>query len=101
MIVHRAWHWWAGALLLVIVCVLGVAIGTVRLSVQQVYAALTGHASSSVHAIVVTLRLPRVVLAALVGLALGASGTTLQATLRKPLAIYQLLQTFATLDKAA
>lgn len=91
MIVHRAWHWWAGALLLLLVCILGIAIGSVQLSMQQVASAFTDHASPAMHAIVVTLRLPRVVLAALVGLALGASGTTLQATLRNPLAEPYLL----------
>ena len=91
MIVHRAWHWWAGALLLIVVCLLAIAVGTVPLSLRQVVAALTDAASPAVHAIVVTLRLPRVVLAALVGLALGASGATLQATLRNPLAEPYLL----------
>ena len=91
MIVHRAWHWWIGALLFVAACILGVALGTVPISAAQVLAALTNHASPAVHSIVVTLRLPRVVLAALVGVALGASGTTLQATLRNPLAEPYLL----------
>ncbi|HXF25326.1 MAG TPA: iron chelate uptake ABC transporter family permease subunit, partial [Gemmatimonadaceae bacterium] len=91
MIVHRAWHWWIGTLLFGSVCVLGVALGTVPLSPMQVLAALTSHAPAAVHSIVVTLRLPRVVLAALVGVALGTSGTTLQATLRNPLAEPYLL----------
>ena len=91
MIVHRAWHWWAGILALVAVCVLGVALGTVQLSLAQVVGALTNSATASVHSIVVTLRLPRVVLAALVGVALGTSGATLQATLRNPLAEPYLL----------
>ncbi len=89
--VHRAWHWWAGTLVLVAVCVLGVALGTVQLSLAQVAGALATHASPTVHAIVVTLRLPRVALAALVGMALGTSGATLQSTLRNPLAEPYLL----------
>jgi iron complex transport system permease protein len=88
---HRAWHWWAGMLLLAAVCILGVALGTVRLSLAQVVGALGQHASVPVRAIVVTLRLPRVALAALVGIALGTSGATLQATLRNPLAEPYLL----------
>ena len=91
MITHRTWHWWAGSLLLAAVCVLGVALGTVHLSLVQVAAALANHASPAVHAIVITLRLPRVALAALVGIALGTSGATLQATLRNPLAEPYLL----------
>ncbi|MEO6865172.1 MAG: iron ABC transporter permease [Gemmatimonadaceae bacterium] len=89
--VHRTWHWWAGVLVLVAVCVLAVALGTVQLSLAQVAGALANHASPTVHAIVVTLRLPRVALAALVGVALGASGATLQSTLRNPLAEPYLL----------
>ena len=91
MITHRAWHWWAGAALLAAVCILGVALGTVSLSLWQVAGALSDHASASAHAIVITLRLPRVALAALVGMALGTSGATLQATLRNPLAEPYLL----------
>ena len=72
-------------------CVLGVALGTVHLSLAQVFSALTNSATASVYSIVVTLRLPRVVLAALVGIALGTSGATLQATLRNPLAEPYLL----------
>jgi iron complex transport system permease protein len=91
VIVHRAWHWWAGALLLFGVCVLGIALGTVQLSLPQIAGSLDRGASPAVHAIVVTLRLPRVILAALVGVALGTSGATLQATLRNPLAEPYLL----------
>ena len=91
MIVHRVWHWGAGTLALIAVCVLGVALGTVQLSLAQVAGALANHASPTVHAIVITLRLPRVALAALVGMALGTSGATLQSTLRNPLAEPYLL----------
>jgi iron complex transport system permease protein len=73
------------------VCALGIALGTVQLSVGEVVSALANHASPSIHSIVITLRLPRVALAALVGIALGTSGATLQATLRNPLAEPYLL----------
>ncbi|MFI5239480.1 MAG: iron chelate uptake ABC transporter family permease subunit, partial [Gemmatimonadales bacterium] len=91
MIAHRSWHWWGGIAALAAACILGVSLGTVQLSLAQVASALTDSATPSVHAIVVTLRLPRVVLAALVGVALGTSGATLQATLRNPLAEPYLL----------
>ena len=91
MITHRRWHWWAGVLLLAAVCLLGVALGTVRLSLAEVAAVILNRASPAAHAIVITLRLPRVALAALIGMALGASGATLQATLRNPLAEPYLL----------
>jgi iron complex transport system permease protein len=78
-------------MLLVAVSLLAVAFGTVRLSLAQLTSALGSSATPAEHAIVVTLRLPRVALAALVGMALGTSGTTLQATLRNPLAEPYLL----------
>lgn len=91
MIRHRSWHWLAGTGMLAIVCVLGVAFGTTHLSVHDLLAAFTQGNSSPAHAIVFTLRLPRVALAVLVGIALGTSGATLQSTLRNPLAEPYLL----------
>jgi iron complex transport system permease protein len=91
VITHRTWHWWAGTGVLIAVCVLGIALGTVQLSLTQIVGALVSDDSAAAHAIVVTLRLPRVILAALVGVALGTSGATLQATLRNPLAEPYLL----------
>ena len=65
----------------------GLAIGGVHLSMHEVWAGLAGgdpHAEASI--IVRQIRLPRVILAALVGAALAVSGTVLQALLRNPLA---------------
>jgi iron complex transport system permease protein len=61
------------------------AIGTRTVSVEEVLAALTGD-SSSIGAAAVTARIPRTVLALLVGAALALSGATLQAVTRNPLA---------------
>src|SRR5690606_12423942 len=61
------------------------AIGTRTVSVEEVLAALTG-ATSSIGAAAVTARIPRTVLALLVGAALALSGATLQAVTRNPLA---------------
>ncbi|MDQ2891415.1 MAG: iron ABC transporter permease [Gemmatimonadota bacterium] len=88
---HRTWHWWAGALALAGACILAVAVGSVALSLNDVIGAVLGSAAPAARAIVLTLRLPRVVLAALVGVALGTSGATLQSTLRNPLAEPYLL----------
>jgi iron complex transport system permease protein len=63
----------------------GLAVGASGLSPGEVVAALfrdTGRA----HSIVWALRLPRVLMAALVGLGLGMAGTVFQAILRNPLA---------------
>ena len=66
---------------------LSLAIGGVHLSPSQVWSVLGGqHADRQALVIVRDLRLPRIVLAALVGAALAVSGTALQALLRNPLA---------------
>ena len=72
---------------LAIVVGVGLAIGGVHLSMHEVWTGLAGgdpHAEASI--IVRQIRLPRVILAALVGAALAVSGTVLQALLRNPLA---------------
>lgn len=64
----------------------GIAVGAVTLPLGDVFAALAHpHAAGDAAAIVWTLRLPRVLIAALVGAALGASGSLLQGMLRNGL----------------
>ncbi|MGI8547020.1 MAG: FecCD family ABC transporter permease [Gemmatimonadaceae bacterium] len=91
MIAHRSWHWTAAGLLLCTLAVVGVLFGTVPLRLGDVASAFGGSATASTREIVLTLRAPRVLLAALVGIALGASGAALQATLRNALAEPYLL----------
>jgi iron complex transport system permease protein len=75
------------SLVLIVVAVVALALGSVHLPVGEVWAALAGRAPHSEAGIIVReIRLPRVLLAALVGAALAASGTALQALLRNPLA---------------
>jgi iron complex transport system permease protein len=69
----------------------GLAFGAVSLPLRTVVDALLGQGEEGTIAIVRTLRLPRVVLAALVGAGLAMSGGTLQGTLRNPLAEPYLL----------
>lgn len=88
---HRAWHWGAAAVGLAFVALVAVALGAVRVPLHDLFALMRGGAPASTREIVLTLRAPRVVLAALVGAALGASGATMQATLRNPLAEPYLL----------
>lgn len=72
---------------LVLVASAALVFGGVHLSLGEVWAGLAGAAPRSEAAIIVReIRLPRVLLAALVGAALAASGTVLQALLRNPLA---------------
>lgn len=66
--------------------VVGVGLGAVVIPVERVLAALAGRGDPTDSAIVLSLRLPRVLGAALVGAALACAGTLLQGMLRNPLA---------------
>lgn len=79
------------ALLLAAAIVAGVALGTIPLAPGDVLRALAGQGDPVTVSVVRQLRLPRVMLAALVGAGLAMSGTALQATLRNPLAEPYLL----------
>lgn len=59
--------------------------GAVSLDFQQVFAALTGSAPRNITLVVTEWRLPRVMMAILVGAALGVSGAIFQSLLRNPL----------------
>ncbi len=65
---------------------LAVRLGAVDLSMREIADAVRGEGDPATVAIVQRLRLPRSILAALVGGALAASGATFQALLRNPLA---------------
>lgn len=66
--------------------VLGVRVGAVPLTTREVLDGVRGVGDPTVVSIVQRLRLPRTVLAALVGGSLAASGAAFQALLRNPLA---------------
>jgi iron complex transport system permease protein len=91
LIAHRGWHWFAVATVFALVCVAAIANGAVSIPVADVVRAIAGNGDSSVIAIVRSLRLPRVALAALIGAGLGMSGGALQGTLRNGLAEPYLL----------
>jgi iron complex transport system permease protein len=86
-----AWRWVALVLVLVAVSMLGVAIGTIRLPISSIWHGLRGVGDADAVMVVRNLRLPRVVLAALVGTGLGLSGAALQGAMRNPLAEPYLL----------
>lgn len=73
-------------LLLLLAAGLSVAIGPVVLAPSRFLAALLGHGDRVAHAIVIDLRLPRMLVGILVGAMLGLSGAVLQGYLRNPLA---------------
>jgi iron complex transport system permease protein len=78
------------AILAVILAACSLTLGPAHLSFRQVLSAFHG-GDATVSAIVLDLRLPRAILALLVGAILGASGAALQALLRNPLAEPSLL----------
>lgn len=81
------------AVLMLLAGVLSLALGPVALGFGRVLAALGGHGDPVAHAIVIDLRLPRTIVAALVGAMLGLSGAVLQGYLRNPLAEPSVLGT--------
>lgn len=83
--------WIVLALACVAAAMAGVAWGSVSVAPGDVLAALFGDGGGASRAIVRDLRLPRVVLGALVGAGLGMSGAALQGTLRNALAEPYLL----------
>lgn len=87
----RASRWLLLSLALAIALVAGVMVGTMPLSPSQLLGGLLGHGDPLAIAVVRTLRLPRVLLAALVGAGLGASGAALQGATRNKLAEPYLL----------
>jgi iron complex transport system permease protein len=74
----------------VVACLLGLGFGAVALAPQEIVAALLSRHAPSAD-IVRDIRIPRVLLAFLVGGGLGVSGTALQALVRNPLADPYLL----------
>ena len=76
----------ASFLFLVIALLLSLAIGSVAIAPSELWNALTGHSSDLIQAILWEIRLPRTILIALVGAALGGSGAAYQGLFRNPLA---------------
>jgi iron complex transport system permease protein len=73
-------------LFLVIALLLSLAIGSVAIAPSELWNALTGHSSDLIQTILWEIRLPRTILIALVGAALGGSGAAYQGLFRNPLA---------------
>ena len=81
----------AAVLLLAVTVVLGVAYGSVRVPMSDVWAALLGERTGGGRYIAWNLRLPRVLIAVLVGMNLGLAGALLQSLTRNPLSEPHLL----------
>ncbi|WJL95467.1 iron ABC transporter permease [Microbacterium sp. ET2] len=80
------WAWLGASIaLLVVLCAASIAFGARDVSVSELWAALWGSTGTVGEAAVVA-RIPRTVLAVLVGAALALAGATMQAVTRNPLA---------------
>ena len=88
---HRAWHWIAMGAVLAALAVISLGTGVIHIPAGEVVSALQGSGDAATVSIIRNLRLPRIVLAALVGAGLGMSGSALQGTLRNGLAEPYLL----------
>jgi iron complex transport system permease protein len=87
----RVAHWVVLLVALVLSALAAVAFGTIDLSFAQTWRALLGEGDATAILVVRDLRLPRTVLAMLLGAGLGLSGAALQGVLRNPLAEPYLL----------
>jgi iron complex transport system permease protein len=87
----RPSRWVLLVALLVLVSLVALALGTIQLSPAALWSALSGDGDPTLVSIVRTLRLPRTLLAILVGAGLGLSGAALQGALRNTLAEPYLL----------
>ena len=74
------------AVLVAVLFVVSLAVGAVWLPPGTIGAAMFGRASDAARIIVLDIRLPRALLALLIGATLGLSGAALQGLLRNPLA---------------
>lgn len=74
-------------LLMLIVAIISIGSGSVKINPLDTILALFGSATDSSHSVIIyNLRLPRIIVAILVGSALGVSGAILQGMIRNPLA---------------
>lgn len=77
----------AGTLLALILLITGgLMVGTLRLSINEVWLAMTGGGQEFVRNVVMDLRLPRILVAAFAGAALAIAGSMMQGAVRNPLA---------------
>lgn len=74
------------AIITVSVTILSLGLGPVSIPVGRIMAVLTGHGDAIDRAILIDLRLPRMLIGLLVGAMLGLAGAVLQGYLRNPLA---------------
>jgi iron complex transport system permease protein len=84
-------RWGLLGLVLIGVAILAIAVGTIPVPISAIWDVARGTGDTQLTYVVRALRLPRVVMASLVGVGLGMSGAALQGTMRNPLAEPYLL----------
>jgi ABC-type enterobactin transport system permease subunit len=77
---HRPWHWLVMGTALIALCVISLGTGVIHVDPGEVFRALQGDADPATTSIIRNLRMPRIILGALVGVGLGMSGGALQGT---------------------
>ncbi|MBK6648104.1 MAG: iron ABC transporter permease [Anaerolineales bacterium] len=82
----RRFPFLSSLLLLALALLLSLAIGSVFIPLKEIFAALQGNGTALTENILWKIRLPRTVLIALTGMALGGSGAAYQGLFRNPLA---------------
>lgn len=78
--------WGILAVALCILALVAIAVGSAGYSIPEILRALWSDEKSTIKIIVLNLRLPRIILALLIGSSLAASGALLQSVMRNPLA---------------
>ncbi len=78
--------WLVLVALLLILSLTAINVGTAGYSIKQIITSLLSSEKSTVKTIVINLRLPRLILAVLIGSSLSSSGAILQSVMRNPLA---------------
>lgn len=73
-------------ILLIIFSILSIAVGSAGYSISEILNAVFSPEKSSIKVIVLNLRLPRIILAILIGASLASSGALLQSVMKNPLA---------------
>ena len=74
------------ALFMALAFIGALTVGPAGLGLREVLSVFTGGGSEGTRIIIIEVRLPRAILAALIGAALGLAGAVLQGYLRNPLA---------------
>jgi iron complex transport system permease protein len=72
--------------LLLLFILLGISLGAARINISEVFSAFISPEKNNYSQIILNIRLPRVLTAALAGMALSVSGAAMQSLLRNPLA---------------